>query len=139
MNRNLLFVFAILSVAVLGLQMAEPVAAVKVIDKRVLNCPSGTQDFNSGKYVFTTYRYNNNVVWVNIKGYESNGVCTFSSWTQLKKVSTRTLRIKGQSIEGGWIYTYKTTSYSAVKYYWKVYRPQQTVLWTKGTSDRYWS
>lgn len=139
MNKNLLFVFAILSVAVLGLQMAEPVAAVKVIDKRVLNCPSGSQDFNSGKYVFKTYKYSNNVVWINIKGYKSNGALVFNSWTQLKKVSRHKLRIKEQSIEGGWIYTYKTTSYSAVKYYWKVYRPQQTVLWTKGTSDRYWS
>jgi hypothetical protein len=127
-----------LSVVVVGLQIAEPVAAVKVIDKRVLYCPDGSQDFDSGKYVFTTYKYNNNVVWQNIKGYDQNNALVFNTWTQLKKVTKRKLRIKEQSIEGGWIYTYKKTSYTAVKYYWKVYRPKQTTLWTKG-STRHWS
>lgn len=143
MNKNFLLVFGVLFVVVVGFQIVEPAAAVKVIDKRTLYCPEGSQSFNNGKYVFKVYRYNNGVVLENVKGYEKVGnkfkfVVEFQ--TQFKKISKNKLQIKESAMTAsGWQYIYKTTSLNAEQYYWKIYKPSETKAWLRNAPDRYWA
>ncbi len=59
--------FVVISVAILGFQTAEFLAAVKLIDRRMVN---------HGNYVFRTYQYNKNLVVEYCWQKDSKGIGT---------------------------------------------------------------
>jgi hypothetical protein len=125
MRRSIPILFAFVLMVFVGLQAAEPASAVKVVDYNV-KYVKNTQHVTDGKYTWTTFQYNRNNLWIRWRVYEKiNGkyVYRFQSWTQLKKISRTTLRIKEQALEFGWQYEYKHTHLTAARYYWRIYRP----------------
>lgn len=127
MKKGVPVVFAFILLLFIGLQVAEPVTACKVVDYRVKYINQDTQYITGqGKYTWTVYQYSNNNLWIRWRVYQKTGtkyVRVAQSWIQLKKISKNTLRIKESAIDVGYVYSYKNTKLTAAKYYWRVYRP----------------
>ncbi len=127
MNKNVPFVFVALFISFISFQIAEPVAAVKVVDHFVKYQPDS--QYGDIKKVATTYQYNNNYLKIKTEVYKKSGtkyVFWENWWASLTKVSNTKLRINNwPTIDGPSVDThYVTTSLTAAQYYWRVYRAQ---------------
>ena len=111
-----------------GLQFAQPAAAVTKIDQFTNYYKGGGQ--NDDADLFKVYRYTSNHVYVRDIGYNynvkhhkyvKNG---YTFWYDLKQISKTKLRISQPKMEGSSSYTYVYTKNSAVYYYWHIFRKQ---------------
>ncbi len=109
---------------VLSLQIAEPVAAAKLVDKGSFSYPG---DF---KYSWKTYQIGTSYMKVNMHlyDYETKQSSTYNFI--LKKVSKSKLKmtysISGKLNGDSYTYTLTHTEYTkltAARYYWRVIRP----------------
>lgn len=107
-------------------QIAAPVSAVKVINKGTWYVKE-TEAGGPGKYSWTTYKYTKNHIKVVQKMYKLTStryVLVEKRWVIFKKVKKNRLKYvqsydpRSNSQKG-----YIKTKYSAVKYYWKYYKP----------------
>lgn len=127
MNKNISVICAVLFMVVISFQIAEPVAAVKVVDHFVKYQPDS--QYGDIKKITTTYQYNNNYLKIKTEVYKKSGnkyVFWENWWTNLTKVSNTKLRIDNwPTIDGPSVDThYITTSLTAAQYYWRIYRVQ---------------
>lgn len=122
---SLTLVFAL----VVGLQLAEPVSAVKwtKIDQVVKYHPDS--QYGDIKIVYKVYKKTSYRVYIKALVYEKKTGSTKYTYQQtwktyLTKITKTKLRIKDSAIEGGYVKTYKKTKKSATWYYWHVYKPK---------------
>ena len=122
MKKNILLITAILSLFVLGLQMAEPAAAVSL--KEV---DHGSYKFNGAQnnyyaYSWKTYQYKTS--YVKIKAYTKfKGTKTQTMTMTIKKESKYILQVR-EFYNNKWLVTYYIPEKrTAAQYYWRVVRP----------------
>lgn len=131
MNRKVFAAAALLFMVLFSFQLAEPVSAVKLIDKGTKYVSS--EQFGDMKITWKTYRVNKNYIKIHSTTYTKNpdtGSYSFA-WNNiitLKKVSKTRIKIRewtdSELAPGSVIINYAHTRLSANQYYWKVYRPQ---------------
>ena len=127
MNKRISLIFVVLFIVFLGLQVAEPVAAVKVVDKFTRYAPINSQD-SGAKKVFTLYQYNKNYLKIKEVMRRWNPKTKkyghpFVKWSAvIKKVSKTKLKISEWEACSGSYKEYIKTHLTAARYYWRVYR-----------------
>lgn len=129
MKKPTIFALLILSVFVCGLQMASPVAAVKVIDHG-----SFYDSESSTATTWKTYQYSANYIIVKMKSYQKSKIINTMTIT-IKKVSAKKLKLvtvmkaSEKNPDGLMSYSYfKRTDYlkyspNARKFYYNEIRP----------------
>jgi len=125
MNNKIILALMLFAMFFIGLQTAQPAAAVTKIDQFTVYHMGGQ---NSDADVIKIYRYSLNHIYIKYIGYQYNtkthkyvkmGVTT---WTDVKKISKTKLRITEPSILGPNAVIYKYTTHSAKYYYWHTLR-----------------
>jgi hypothetical protein len=133
LKKPTILALLILSVFVCGLQMASPVAAVKVIDH---GSNSYYDDFSNSTTTNTwkTYQYSANYIIVKMKSYQKSKIAYTMTLT-IKKVSSKKLKLVSvmkastKNPDGLMSYYYsKSTDYmkyspNARKFYYNEIRP----------------
>jgi hypothetical protein len=130
MRKNIVLITLMLSIFVFSLQIAEPVAAVKVVDHGT----KVTYDNDLGwmKIVWKTYQYNNNYLKMHVKYYfKQNGkyVLDESDNITLAKITKSKIKItinalSVDNIGGKPGVTYRKTELNAAHYYWREFRSE---------------
>jgi len=140
MNKNRVMVLTVLFMVFAGLQFAEPVAAVKVVDHgtKIVN----DHELGWMKIVWKTYQYrykktgkiNNNFVKTYAKYYfkQKSGKYKLVETQDitLAKVTKSTIKITinarhpGEKPIGKPGVTYRKTKLTAAQYYWRVFRSE---------------
>ena len=125
MNTKIILALMLFAMFFIGLQTAQPAAAVTKIDQFAVYHMGGQ---SSDADVIKVYRYSLNHIYIKYIGYKykasthkyvKNG---FTTWTDLKKISKTKLRITEPTIESPYYRVYKYTKHSAVYYYWHTFR-----------------
>jgi hypothetical protein len=126
MNRNIFWVLLLFAMVFVGLQTAQPAAAVTKIDQFATYHMGGQ---HSDADVYKVYRYSKYHVYITDTYYDWNSklhkyVKTgYSSWIDLRKISKKTLRIREPQIDYyPPLNTYKYTKHTATYYYWHKFR-----------------
>lgn len=127
MKKYVIFVLMVFLTVAVGIQFSEPVDAASwvKIDKKTVYTYTGQHGYV--KLVYNVYKKGKNRVMLkqtmSSKAYkwQSYGYSHTYKW-YLTKISKTKLKILVPDIEGNYRSVYVKTKYSAVNYYWKVYR-----------------
>jgi hypothetical protein len=127
MNKNIPLIVTVLFMAIISFYIAEPAAAVNVVDHFVKY--QTDSQYGDIKMVTTTYQYSNNYLKIKTEVYKKSGnnyIFWENWWASLTKVSNTKLKINNwPTIDGPNVDThYVTTSLTAAQYYWRVYKAQ---------------
>jgi hypothetical protein len=128
MNNKIILVSLLFAMFFIGLQIAQPAAAVKKIDQFNVYYIGGGQ--NDDADVYKVYEYSTNHVYITDTGYNLNPKThkyyksDYKFFYDLKKISKTKLRISQPKIEGNKSYIYIYTKHSAVYYYWHKFRKE---------------
>ncbi|MGB9980483.1 hypothetical protein [Methanobacterium sp.] len=124
MNKNVMFLTVLFMVFV-GFQLAEPAAAVNVVDH---GTRYGVDTGDHIKIVWKTYQYNNNFLKVYSKCYYKDPdtkkyILNYNSITTIKKIKNtiKTTEIRGHYVNPVNVH-YAKTKLTAAQYYWRVFR-----------------
>ncbi|MFY9638393.1 MAG: hypothetical protein WAK14_06295 [Methanobacterium sp.] len=126
MNNKIILTIMLFAMFFIGIQAAQPAAAVKKIDQFNNYYIGGGQ--NDDADVFKVYEYSTNHVYITDTGYNWNPKThkyyksDYRFFYDLKKISKTKLRISQPKMEGSKSYTYVYTKHSAAYYYWHKFR-----------------
>jgi hypothetical protein len=126
MNNKIIWALMLFAMFFIGLQTAQPAAAVTKIDQFAVYHMGG-QDSDAD--VIKVYRYSLNHVYITFTGYmwkpklhKYVKIGTYS-WVSLRKISSTKIRIAEPQITSSALhYTYHYTKHSATYYYWHTFK-----------------
>ncbi|MDI6723189.1 MAG: hypothetical protein QMD61_00930 [Methanobacterium sp.] len=129
-NKKVFAAVALLFMVLFSFQLAEPVSALKLVDKGTKFISS--EQFGDMKISWKTYKFNRNYLKIYSTTYIKNPdtgryVVSWHHVITLSKVSRKRIKIKDwtdSELAPGTIISYDRTRLSAYRYYWSFYRSQ---------------
>ncbi len=128
MNNKIILVSLLFAMFFIGLQTAQPAAAVKKIDQFNVYFYGGGQ--NDDAEVIKVYQYSVNHVYVKVTGYNLNPKTHkyykngYKYYCDLKKISKTKLKMTQPTIVSNHDVSYIHTKHSAAYYYWHKFRKE---------------
>ena len=120
MKKNIVLIAGMLFILAFGLQIAEPVAAAKLVDQVSLKRTDA--DGQQGKFSLFTYQKGVNYIKSHEFDYWASTDHTYKSIRTIKKVGKNKIKIT-ISFFGFKNSEYVHTKLTAAQYYWRVERP----------------